>query len=293
MTNPKHWHHFGCPAYVLDGALQGGAGIFHEWKECSKMGIHLGLLPQHARLVTLVLNLTTGLVSPQFHINFYRLRQPIGRSQAESGLRKDRQFQQAAGLDIPHSQETPPPTEGDRTSAVPPAEGNASTQSAASPPAGHVNGEPDYEVPASSSKSTGTRSSRRRRLPTQRLIEAYVATMAIALSTSSVEGEIFYTRRHVPEFARKAPNAGATRMCGFCQSQYNVPAQSNATAQQRAIPASDEPGGQRSAGKQELLHLSMVVSAGRSSGVAISLGNEAKATHRHKGCVQLEGKAQR
>jgi hypothetical protein len=37
----------------------------------------------------------------------------------------------------------------------------------------------------------------------------------------------------------------------------------------------------------------MVVSAGRSSGVAISLGNEAKATHRHKGCVQLEGKAQR
>jgi len=21
MTKPKHWHHFGCPAYVLDGAL--------------------------------------------------------------------------------------------------------------------------------------------------------------------------------------------------------------------------------------------------------------------------------
>jgi len=73
MTNPKHWHHFGCPAYVLDGALQGGAGIFHEWKERSKMGIHLGLSSQHARLVTLVLNLTTGLVSPQFHINFYPL----------------------------------------------------------------------------------------------------------------------------------------------------------------------------------------------------------------------------
>jgi hypothetical protein len=30
MTNPKHWHHFGCPAYVLDGALQEGAGIFHR-----------------------------------------------------------------------------------------------------------------------------------------------------------------------------------------------------------------------------------------------------------------------
>jgi len=70
MTNPKHWHHFGCPAYVLDGALQGGAGIFHKWKERSKMGIYLGRSPQHARLVALVLNLTTGHVSPQFHIKF-------------------------------------------------------------------------------------------------------------------------------------------------------------------------------------------------------------------------------
>ena len=44
--------------------------------------------------------------------------------------------------------------------------------------------------------------------------------------------------------------------------------------------------------KQELLHLSTVVSAGRSSSVAIRLGNEAKATHQHKGGVQVEGKAQ-
>ena len=28
-SNPKHWHHFGCPVYVLDNDLQ-GRGIFHK-----------------------------------------------------------------------------------------------------------------------------------------------------------------------------------------------------------------------------------------------------------------------
>ena len=128
MTNPKHWHHFGCPAYVLDGALQGGAGIFHKWKERSKMGIYLGRLPpQHARLVALVLNLTTGHVSPQFHIKFdpsfhttsEEERPPPSLWQTKAGFVSQLEgvkqradsvktvtFQQAAGSDIPRSQES-------------------------------------------------------------------------------------------------------------------------------------------------------------------------------------------
>jgi hypothetical protein len=68
--NPKHFYHFGCPVYVLDAGLQGSAGIHSKWGERSRVGIYLGRSPQHARQVALVLNLTTGRVSPQFHVAF-------------------------------------------------------------------------------------------------------------------------------------------------------------------------------------------------------------------------------
>jgi hypothetical protein len=31
-SNPKHWHDFGCPAYVLAETLQGGVNIFQNGK---------------------------------------------------------------------------------------------------------------------------------------------------------------------------------------------------------------------------------------------------------------------
>ena len=67
-TNPKHWQHFGCPVYVLDEKLQGGAAIYQKWRQRARVGINLGRSPQHARSVSLVLNIITGLVSPQFHV---------------------------------------------------------------------------------------------------------------------------------------------------------------------------------------------------------------------------------
>ena len=69
QPNQKHWHTFGCPVYVLDRALQTN-DPFHKWKRRSKVGIYLGRSPQHARNVALVLDRTTGLVSPQFHVSF-------------------------------------------------------------------------------------------------------------------------------------------------------------------------------------------------------------------------------
>ncbi len=78
-SNPKHWHSFGCPAYVLVQDLQSDTAIHHKWKSHSQVGMYLGRLPQHVRDVSLVLNMETGLVSPQFHVkldsNFQTLRE--------------------------------------------------------------------------------------------------------------------------------------------------------------------------------------------------------------------------
>ncbi len=78
-SNPKHWHSFGCPAYILVQHLQMDTAIHHKWKSCLRVGVYLGWLPQHARDVSLVLNLEMGLVSLQFHIkldsNFQTLRE--------------------------------------------------------------------------------------------------------------------------------------------------------------------------------------------------------------------------
>jgi hypothetical protein len=69
-VNPKHWMPFGCPIFVLENDLQSGQGIFNKWKDRAKVGIYLGMSPKHARNVALVLDRTTSLVSPQFHVKF-------------------------------------------------------------------------------------------------------------------------------------------------------------------------------------------------------------------------------
>ena len=58
---------FGCPIYVLDNKLQAGQKI-PKWHKRARLGMYVGQSPLHARSVTLVLNLVTGLVSPQFHV---------------------------------------------------------------------------------------------------------------------------------------------------------------------------------------------------------------------------------
>eukprot|EP00978_Attheya_sp_CCMP212_P041077 scaffold231074_cov49-Attheya_sp.AAC.1 len=69
-VDPKHWKPFGCPVYVLDTALQSSHSIFHKWKQRSRVGIYIGRSPQHGRNVALVLDRVTGLVSPQFHVQY-------------------------------------------------------------------------------------------------------------------------------------------------------------------------------------------------------------------------------
>lgn len=69
QMNIKHFQPFGCPVYVLDNRLQTQKPI-PKWNDRSRVGIYLGKSPAHGRNIALVLDRSTGLVSPQFHVKF-------------------------------------------------------------------------------------------------------------------------------------------------------------------------------------------------------------------------------
>jgi hypothetical protein len=91
MVNPKHYQPFGCPVYVLDNSLQANRP-HHKWNERSRVGINLGHSPLHGRNVSLVLNRTTGLVSPQFHVKYDPLFHTVKQDYFDS------QWQNKAGF---------------------------------------------------------------------------------------------------------------------------------------------------------------------------------------------------
>ena len=65
--NLRHVHVWGAPCFVLDPKLQDGHKI-PKFDPRSRQGLNLGWSPKHAATVPLVLNLTTGNISPQFHV---------------------------------------------------------------------------------------------------------------------------------------------------------------------------------------------------------------------------------
>ena len=68
-SNMKNLHTFGCPVFALQNALAAGH-LIPRWNPRSCIGLNLGPSPTHARNVYLVLSLSMGLVSPQFHCRF-------------------------------------------------------------------------------------------------------------------------------------------------------------------------------------------------------------------------------
>ena len=64
-----HSHPWGCPVCVLDPRMQDGQKL-PKWEPQSRRAQHLGCSPLHASTVGLVRNLTTGNMSPQFHLVF-------------------------------------------------------------------------------------------------------------------------------------------------------------------------------------------------------------------------------
>ena len=69
-------HIWGCPVFVLDPKLQGGKKI-PKWNRCSCLAQFLFFSEEHLSLVANVRNLTTGYISPQYHLVFDDLFQTV------------------------------------------------------------------------------------------------------------------------------------------------------------------------------------------------------------------------
>ena len=66
----KDYHTWGCPVSVLDGCLQSNPKGVPKWEPRAQVRVYMGHSPSHAKSVTLVLNPTSGHISPQFHVVF-------------------------------------------------------------------------------------------------------------------------------------------------------------------------------------------------------------------------------
>jgi hypothetical protein len=75
-------HVWGCPVYVLDGTLSDGKKL-PRWQPRSSRSIYMGHSPVHSSAIPLVMNLSTGKLSPQYHVVFDDWFQTVGTSDAE------------------------------------------------------------------------------------------------------------------------------------------------------------------------------------------------------------------
>ena len=70
---PQHRFHdlhvWGCPVYVLDKTIADGHKL-PRWQPRSQRSMYMGMSESHSSSVPLVLNLTTGAITPQFHVVF-------------------------------------------------------------------------------------------------------------------------------------------------------------------------------------------------------------------------------
>lgn len=98
-VHPKilSFHPVGCPVYTLDSALTAGK-VLPKWEDRARVGIYLGPSPRHSRLVSLVLSLTTGLVSPQYHMVFDDHFQTV-RSRGPGAMHYTSDWQRLSGFE--------------------------------------------------------------------------------------------------------------------------------------------------------------------------------------------------
>ena len=62
-------HVWGCPVYVLEKSLQDGKKI-PKWQPRSRRSVYMGVSHKHASSVPLVLSVSTGAITPQYHVVF-------------------------------------------------------------------------------------------------------------------------------------------------------------------------------------------------------------------------------
>ena len=78
-------HVWGCPVYVLDPTLQSGKKI-PKWNRRARMGQFLGFSEEHSSLVAKVRHLSTGFVSPQYHVVFDDKFETVFSSGVDDGV---------------------------------------------------------------------------------------------------------------------------------------------------------------------------------------------------------------
>ena len=91
----RQFHPFGCPSYGLNARMQDDKKD-SKWSERSRVGVYLGNSPRYARSVGLILNITTGLVSPQYHVTYDDDFETTRRGAA--GLLPKSRWQEEAGF---------------------------------------------------------------------------------------------------------------------------------------------------------------------------------------------------
>ena len=97
----QNHHHFGCPTYVLKKELQDRKKI-EKWTDSTRVGVNLGYSSKHALNVSLILNLQTGLVSPQYHCIYDDLFETTTGTQGRSIPTSQWQFKAGLTLERPN-----------------------------------------------------------------------------------------------------------------------------------------------------------------------------------------------
>ena len=92
-------HVWGCPTYVLNKSIQDGNKI-PKWQPRSDRHVYMGTSRYHASTVPLILNSTTGYISPQFHIVFDDWFATIGASKNEMPDFQSKEWLQMFGSSI-------------------------------------------------------------------------------------------------------------------------------------------------------------------------------------------------
>ena len=72
-------HVWGCPVYVLEAKLQNDQKL-PKWNRRAHLGQFVGFSDEHSSMVANVRHLTTGYISPQFHVIFEDLFETVNRT---------------------------------------------------------------------------------------------------------------------------------------------------------------------------------------------------------------------
>jgi hypothetical protein len=98
-------HTFACPVFALQNSLAAGNSL-PRWSQRVRLGINLSPSPFHAQNVYLILNLTTGLVSPQYHCRFDDFFETTHHNKPD--ILTSATWKQLAGLKRPDGSPTAP-----------------------------------------------------------------------------------------------------------------------------------------------------------------------------------------